>query len=156
MGMRVTKESQKNFDNLLDEMQTFTRAERSKITLNGARDVAFALLAATPAAPAGTRNRGFAKQAYVWVLRTLGKAPSANFPGASDKSKSMQRVIASEAPDRTGYIIENTVPFIEDLDQGTVNNLPANINEIAITRASAQMGERLQRMAQKYAQKWRR
>lgn len=156
MGMRITAQSQKDFDSLLTEMVKFTGVERGKVMFNTTIDMVFSLIGATPAARKGTPNRGFAKQAYVWAARSLGKTPRADFPGVSNASKQFQRVLKTEGADKTGFIIENTVPFIEDLDQGTINNVPANINAVAINNTSEKLARRLDVMESRQFKKWNR
>lgn len=156
MGMKVTAESQRNFNSLLNEMSTFTGAEMKKVTLNTTRDMTFTLIAVTPSAKKGVKNRGFAKQAYVFASRDLGKSPRANFPGGSNAARANGHVIVEESRDRISYSIVNTTPFIEDLDQGSARNVPANINQKAIDFASKKMAKNLDKLGKRQLAKWNR
>jgi len=163
-GITWTPASQKKFNALLNEMQQVTKKEMPTVLWATSKDFAFAALGFTPIAPATNprtgapiRNRGFAQQGWVWVLRELGVTNlRAKYDGGSNAARYMNKVINKSKADRGYILLSNMVPYINDLDRGSAHNPPAHIGSRAMTRTMQQMEFRLTLMAQRQGRAWRR
>jgi len=161
------------FSRMIGEMQRASGASVAKVVRNTGRDLAFALLKATPIAPKtkvrkfATRktsdgrtvyiplekpktykvpNRGFAKQGWLHILDKLGKKSGPRYPGSRGQntaSKLHQYIMESNGA-ASAVEFANQVPYIADLDVGSRKNRPYYIMRKAVSATLEKMARILQ------------
>jgi len=182
LTIKLNKNTERQLNSLINEMQKTTGAEMWKVVRNTSRDIVRQALRATPKAERGIEKwsriklaeRGFAKYAdgsdiYLPARKIKKKYREAKSlkvrPGlarsgwsgcmvklgigrATKNGLRFSQVKQNVSKNRVGVLLANTIPFIEDLDNGNYKNgNPHHILERSIRAVNAKMEERLNKMA---------
>lgn len=148
-NLQITKQSQREFNSLISEMQKATGADIDKVIRNMGRDFLRSALKKTPFAKKkaklyvmqeradgstfykfmgkGTpKGRGFAKSGWVAMFPKVGLSSSAGVK-AGEASKAATDFIWRKSSGFSNMELANQIPYIEALDKGDANNKPRMI-----------------------------
>jgi hypothetical protein len=152
--IKVNDVSSKRLDALLKETMKVHNAELPKVIKNGARDLVFELVKATPIARGKSHGKGFARACWGVAIVGLGKrpgayyfAPSANRPVTWTKfGEFIDNLSKKGAPSVT---MVNAAPFIEEMD-GSSAIIPQ-----AMYNATNKIEKRLSDHSKRVVRKWK-
>jgi len=177
-SFHMTKESRREFNSLIDEMQRATDRDVDTVIRNMGRDFLRSAIAKTPKAKKnanlytiqeradgstffkfsrkGTpRGSGFAKSAWGAMFPKVGLSTRASL-GVGAESKRASDFIWRKSAGLSNMELANQVPYIEALDKGDEHNKPRLIMIRAMADLHRKTNNSLDGLADKQERRWRK
>ncbi len=152
----ITPESLARFHAAVGDLARFTRKETSQVVHDTAITFAFQAIKHTPIAAKGIKNRGFAKQAWIWVARALGAQPREDYPGGANIANLYYDTVDRRNAETPYIEVANSIPYIVELDQGSRLNPPQHILARTLNSTTGKLKDRLFRLQWAMQKRWNR
>ena len=144
--VEFTPASVAEFNSVINQVARLTNKETEAIAHDAAVTWVFQAMKATPMARKGIIGRGFAKQAWIWTLRSLGYPVRQDYPGGTNVAHQYYEHIEEKAWGEYAQEVANQIPYILNLDRGGPNFPPQHIAARAWMKTKGKLKQQLWRL----------
>ena len=153
--VEFTPASVAEFNSVINHVMLLTERNSEEIPKQAIITWVFQAMKATPMARKGIIGRGFAKQAWIWTLRSLGYPVRQDYPGGTNVAHQYYEHIEEKAWGEYAQEVANQIPYILNLDRGGPNFPPQHIAARAWMKTKGKLKQQLWRLKRRQEQLFR-